>query len=292
MKPLRYAVFLLAPLAAVYADVVVPNGPWQTVTTPVTTAGKIITSSVNTNGTSDAYWNNATMDSATDCLNIGCFVVGDSGLPNSPTLGNPVYLGNDDGSAVTDFYWSTPVAGPTFSALLGELVGRASSNWIGWYEQGAVLTTANRGTAWDVIFDGADSTGANVSFTPTANFGLWFLSNFSAGPATDDDIVAAFGTIGKFTESSRNNPGAGATNQYFASFARSAMAANTLPADFWVGVEDVNFANGADRDYNDMMLSLQLVVPEPGYYAILAILLFGIVVAHRRRYFRFFAKRS
>jgi hypothetical protein len=276
MNTSRYAVLLLTPLVAVYGDVLVPNGPWQTVSTPVTTSGEVITTSVNNNGTDDAYWNNPTAGAGTNCLNVGCFVTGASGLPNSPNLSNPVYLGNDDGSAITDFYFSTPY--PSFSTILGEVAGNASRNWLGWYQQGAVLTAANRGTAWDVIFEGSASTGSTVSFTPTSNFGLWFLSDFSAGPATNDQIATAFGTIGRFTESSRNSASAGATNQYFTAFSRTA----TESQNFWFGVEDVNFGGGSDRDYNDMLLSLQ-VVPEPGYYVMLAAMLAGVILVHRRR---------
>jgi hypothetical protein len=248
------------------------------VTTPTTVSNEVITSGT-TNVSGDAYWNNPTQDSNGDCLNIGCFLTGGPPfLPNSPALENPVYLGNDDGSAVTDFYWSTP-AQPTFSALLGEVAGKAARNWLGWYEQGAVLTAANRGTAWDVVFDGAATTGSSTSFTPTTNFGLWFLSDFSSGPATDDEIIAALGATGRFTESSRNSAGAGTTNQYFTAFARNASESE----NFWIGAEDLNFGSGSDRDYNDMMLSLQLVVPEPGYYMILAVMLVGVVIVHRRR---------
>jgi hypothetical protein len=277
MNTSRYAALLLTPLVAVYGDVVVPNGPWQTVSTPVTTSGEVITSSVNDNGTDDAYWNNPTADSAGSCLNVGCFVTGASGLPNSPNLSNPVYLGNDDGSSIDDFYLSTPLQ-PSFSALLGEVAGNASRNWLGWYQQGADLNAGNRGTAWDVIFDGSATTGSTATFTPTTNFGLWFLSDFSSGPATDAQIAAAFGTVGRFTESSRNSAGAGTTNQYFTAFARTASESQ----NFWFGVEDLNFGGASDRDYNDMLFSLQ-VVPEPGYYVMLAALLVGVVLVHRRR---------
>jgi hypothetical protein len=237
----------------------------------------VITSSVNSNGTDDAYWNSPTADAMGSCMNVGCFVTGASPLPNSPNLSNPVYLGEDDGSSVNDFYLSTTFQ-PSFAVVLAEVAGNASRNWMGWYEQGAALTAANRGTAWDVIFDGAAGTGSSTSFTPTTNFGFWFLSDFSSGAATDAEIAAAFGTIGRFTESSRNSAGAGTSNQYFTAFARNASESES----FWFGVEDLNFGGGSDRDYNDMLFNLQ-VVPEPGYYLILAGMLAGVVLIHRRR---------
>jgi hypothetical protein len=64
-----------------------------------------------------------------------------------------------------------------------------------------------------------------------------------------------------------------------AAFARSAASAEILPAEFWIGVEDV-FLAGADRDYNDMLLRLT-VAPEPGYYVILSLGLMGIWLFHR-----------
>jgi hypothetical protein len=261
-------------------SIVTPNGPWQTVTTPVTVTGEVITSPTTTDP-GDAYWNNATDDGAS-CANVGCFVTGSSffaGDPNSPSLDDPVYLGENNGSAVADFYWS---GAPVTAQLLGEVAGLAGRNWLGWYEQGATLTSANRGTAWDVVFTGDSTVGAVVNFTPTQNFGLWFLADFasSAAGVSDADIVAALDASGRFTESSRNGASTGSGNQYFAAFARSAASADILPADFWIGVEDV-FLAGADRDYNDMLLRLT-VVPEPHYYVILSLILVGIWLVHRR----------
>jgi hypothetical protein len=269
MNTSRYAVLLLTPLVAVYGDVVVPNGPWQTVSTPVTTSGEVITTSVNNNGTSDAYWNNPTAGLGSACLNVGCFVA--DGFPNSPNLSNPVYLGNDDGSAVNDFYLSTPLQ-PSFSVLLRELAGNASRNWLGWYEQGAILNAANRGTAWDVIFDGSASSGSSATFTPTTNFGLWFLSDFSSGPATDAQI-AAFGTVGRFTEVPQQR-----RRRHHESILHRVYTHSDESQDFWFGVEDVNW--GWSRPHYRMLLSP--VIPE-GYYVMLAAILVGVVLVHRRR---------
>jgi hypothetical protein len=282
MRAFLLTLALAAHALVVRADVVVPNGPWQTVATPVTVTGEVITSPTNNNLTSDAYWNNNTLD-ATTCANIGCFITGTgffSGNPNSPNLSNPVYLGNNDGSAINDFYWSGPTGGST--TMLAEVAGLAGRNWLGWYEQGAVLTAANRGTSWDVVFTGDATVGTTVAFTPTYNFGLWFLADFAetAAGISDDDIITALGAGGRFTESSRNSAAAGTTNQYFTAFARSAASAQTIPTEFWIGIEDV-YLPIADRDYNDMVLRLT-VVPEPGYYVALSIGLLGIWLFHRR----------
>jgi hypothetical protein len=282
MRAFLLATVFAAQAVVVQASVVIPNGPWQVVQTPVTVTGEVITSPVNNNSTSSAYWNNNTFD-ANNCANIGCFVTGSSyfaGNPNSPNLSNPVYLGKNDGSAINDFYWSGATGGST--TMLAEVAKLAGSNWLGWYQQGATLTAANRGTAWDVVFTGTDSVGTTVVFTPTQNFGLWFLADFASDPSgvTDNDIITALNTGGRFTESSRNAAASDQQNQYYTAFARSAASAQILPTEFWIGIEDV-FLPNADKDYNDMVLRLT-VVPEPGYYVALSIGLLGIWLFHRR----------
>jgi hypothetical protein len=282
MRAFLFTLVLAAHAAVVQASVVIPNGPWQIVQTPVIVTGEVITSPVNNNLGNVAYWNNNTND-GTNCANIGCFVTGAgsfTGNPNSPNLSNPVYLGNNNGSAINDFYWSGVTGGST--TMLAEVAGLAGRNWMGWYQQGAILTTANRGTAWDVVFTGGDTVGATAVFTPTLNFGLWFLADFASDPSgvTDNDIITALTNSGRFTESSRNAASAGTSNQYYTAFARSAASAQILPTEFWIGIEDV-FLPNADKDYNDMVLRLT-VVPEPGYYVLLSIGLLGIWLFHRR----------
>lgn len=271
---LRLFVLLVGISSLAFANLVVPNGPWQTVTTPVSTTGEVITG--NTAATNAAYWNNNTNDGTT-CLNIGCYLTGATALANSPNLANPSWLGNADGSAVTDFYFSQ---GPGSTELLLEVAGFSPNNWLGWYRQGVTLTAANRGTDWDVIYTGANAPTLAASFTPSGDFGLWFLSNYTLNSNATTDLLTALGTEARFTESSRNTGAAGTTNQYYALFAQT--SANTIPGTVWLGIEDVNFANGSDRDYNDMVIRLT-VVPEPGYYLLLSLGLAGLGWARLRK---------
>lgn len=292
--------FCLATLlfaGIVQANVAVPPGAgfWQS-TSGLSVSGEKLTGTLNNGGGAAAYWNSDTADSKTQCANIGCFVtkqsyfgVGGTGEllgANSPNWSAPAYLGNDDGTAVNDFYFQGTQGGTSIKA---EVAGLSGSNWIGWYDRSknvADLTASDIG----VIFRGSDATGATTTFSPTSSYGLWFLSGYSSAntPAAiataNNGVLNALqtSTSAKFTQSGKNGSSAGTTNQYFSVFAQNSSAAQVVPVTYFVGVEDVNFANGADKDYNDLVLSLT-VVPEPGFYGILSLGVVGLGLARRRR---------
>jgi hypothetical protein len=308
-----FLITLLGATTAMFGQVV-PNGPWQQVNTPVTITGEVITG--NTAATNTAYWNNGTTDEGipgnppSNCYNIGCYITGSgawvgAGVPgqiNPNTaaaaplpLANPVFLGQATGAAIQDFSFTGQ--GAIGFPMLAEVAGNSDRAWIGWYDttqinSAADFTSANRvsngGTAWDIMFIGSDGPGASRTFSPTANFGLFFFDSNSPGsPLLFTDTTAILSAIqgtglnegANFTETSMNVQDAG--NQHFAVFATSAAAAGTIPADFWVGAEDTKFAAGADRDYNDMIVHLR-IVPEPGYFVLLSLGLGGLGLVRSR----------
>jgi len=279
----KWFLFTVAAATSVmFAEPINPSGPWQAVTTPATITGVTISSSVNTNGTSAAYWNNASNDTTNVCANIGCYVTGASGFSNSPNLNNPVYLGSNSGAAPGDFSFNGPAS--VSATMLGEVAGNASSNWLGWYDQTlapAQLTAGNVNTNWGIIYAGSDGVSAVSNFSPTTKFGLFFLPSLSSGSQTTAQLVSAIQSSAYFTETSKNTTSSG--EQYFALFARSAVAASVIPGDFWVGVEDLGLP-GSDRDYNDMIVRLTIssVVPEPGYFLLVFLGLGGLGLAHLR----------
>ncbi|MDX2149379.1 MAG: DUF4114 domain-containing protein [Bryobacteraceae bacterium] len=260
------------------ADIVEPAGSlqWTQLSTPVTIgAGQETISGVN------AYWNNTTFDYDGECANIGCFLTKSGAFvssplgDNSPNLSNPVYLEQSGGGQPVDFYFNAPPFENPVTLLL-EIAGLNGVNWFGWYDASknvADLTDDD----WETIFVGGDSQVTPKTFTPTTNFGFWFVAN-NQNPIVSPMTTAKLQSSGFFTESSQN--AYDNDRQHFALFARSAVAANALPAEFWMGIEDLTDGD-TDNDYNDMVIKFT-VVPEPGYYALLGIGLAGLAYARRR----------
>ncbi|MCX6595959.1 MAG: hypothetical protein NTV70_06295 [Acidobacteria bacterium] len=279
-------VFLFVTAASVWAGFTVPAGPWQQLPNPLAVSGeRIVDANRNIAGNQTAYWNNNTADGTT-CKNIGCIVTGRVASTASDPLTNAIwrdaaYIANTDGTAVTNVYFQGSVSGP--AVLNGEITSLKARSWVGWYDATlptSELTSANFGTKWGVIFKGSDSVGKQANFSPTNQFGFWYLAGFSNTDKTSTELSAALKTdTARFTQSSKNTAGAGQTTQYFTYFAENLAAVNASTLNLLISAEDTI---RGDMDYNDTIFRVTFV-PEPGLYGALALCLGALMAAIRRR---------
>ncbi len=280
------ALVLMVSTPSVWAGFTVPAGPWQQLPNPLAVSGeKIVDTNRNLAGNQTAYWNNNTADGTT-CKNIGCIVTGRVASTPTDPLTNAIwrdaaYIANADGSAVTNLYFQGSVSGP--AVLNGEITALKDKSWVGWYDSTllpSALTSANFGTKWGVIFKGSDTVGKQNSFSPTSQFGFWYLAGFSSTDKTSAELSAALRTnAARFTQSSKNTAGAGQTTQYFSYFAENLAAVNASPLTLLISTEDTI---GGDMDYNDTIFRVTFV-PEPSLYGALALGLGGLLAAIRLR---------
>lgn len=279
-------VLLFMTTASVWAGFTVPAGPWQQLPNPLAVSGeRIVDTNRNLAGNQTAYWNNNTADGTT-CKNIGCIVTGRVASTATDPLTNAIwrdaaYIANADGTAVTNVYFQGSVSGP--AVLNGEITSLKARSWVGWYDatlSPAALTSANFGTRWGVIFKGSDTVGKQTNFSPTSQFGFWYLAGFSSTDKTSTELSAALRTnTARFTQSSKNTTGAGRTTQYFTYFSENLAAVNGSTLTLLISAEDTI---RGDMDYNDTIFRVTFA-PEPGLYGALALGLGGLVVAIRRR---------
>lgn len=200
--------------------------------------------------------------------NIAYFIEGQGFFLNSPVSPDArlPFWGNPNGSAVPSFYFQSDGESQVASLLLTS-ASWAPFNSLGWYDPDSA--------AWGWIFE-ADGTPPtvpeSVEFTPTANFGLFFVpdnlnptynsspsyyTNSSLNGIADADVAYAANN-GITLE-----PGSEAAYQHFAVFDDSS-------GGYYIGVKDRSLQVG-DGDYNDMVISLA-PVPEPGYFPLIAAL--------------------
>lgn len=220
------AMFLMFVGTALADDVVGSGGAgWQTWTTGV----------LNNNG--NPYWDGASGDGSN--MNVGhCLTSTGScaGLVSGAPGAIP-YWGMATGGADNNFYFNHSGGGANSAELKVEIAGNSNINQFGWfsYDTGSGLILSST-----ILFNGAASGGASATFTPTLNYGFYFIG---AGGAT------------YYTLSSNNNTDVG--NQHFAVF-------NAGGGVFYLGMEDLPLGS-SDKDYNDMIVKVTTTsqVPEP-----------------------------
>ena len=189
--------------------------------------------------------------------NIAYFIEGQGywlNDPSSPDSRLP-WWGNTDGSAVNSFYFQRS-SDVMEANLLYALGSWSPYNSVGWYDPFS--------SAWGWVFlaDGLTPTPHMVDFTPTADFGLFFVpdiipdpTNLNAQPAyfTNANLNGIAATDVAYADAN-NIPLGPETGQHFAVF-------NAGSGGYYIGVKDRSLQI-SDSDYNDMIFTLA-PTPEP-----------------------------
>jgi len=234
-----------------------------------------------------AYFDGDSNDAAN--ANIAYFIQGQGYFqndPQSPAAPLP-WWGNADGSAVSSFYFTRN--GRDEAHSLEFLAGWAPQESLGWYN-------VDKPSEWGWIFhaDGKQPVPSNAEFTPSKNYGLFFIPN-TASANSFSFMSPAYGPQADqsfYTQSEHNGivpadqiiaSALGITldtkqEQHFAVFSDN-------QGGFYVGAKDRSLQIG-DGDYNDLIVHIvdppaidAASVPEPASSGLVAIALGLVLVA-------------
>ena len=214
----------------------------------------------------DSYsWDGANANIADFIAGIGYF----SGSPVSPAA--PLsFWGNPDGSSVPSFYFQNN-GQPEVVSLLSFNGGWSPYNSLGWYDVNS--------SAWGWILqaNGTQPTQQTITFTPSQNFGLFFVPDsltFDPSKSYYTDSTKNGLPDADTSYAAANNISLGPeAYQHFAVF-------QDPTGGFYIGAEDRSLQIG-DGDYNDLVFHMA-EVPEPGYVAVAAVLLSLLLIMKRR----------
>jgi PEP-CTERM motif len=258
---------------------------WQAIGTP-------------NNSNTGAYWNNASDDlNGSAVCNAGAILTNTPALtPTSCNRQTPVYLPLSPAPLSTSNVYLGGTGGATPGAFRF-VAGTYNFSFIG-------RIAGNPATSWGVITDAGVVTNAAALLAGPATisgpFAIWITQSLplaGAGTVYSSALTTGTGAIGGRSTT---------LNQQFAVFTGSTGAGSGLlstdafgtlinsgtSAKFYVGMEDnVNggrgFAGGtatdvSDRDYNDILISLQ-AVPEPATVGLMGFGLLALAGIAKRR---------
>jgi hypothetical protein len=211
------------------------------------------------------YWDGNSSDYNPEPANIGYWLIKQGAFAPSGSAPNSVknaspgvaypYLGNADGSAITDVYFQATT--PNWAAIKIEVAGLKNLNYFGIYKQGDLpsnlneLLTTPPGTLGAsgksmLLFKGAAGPGASLTFvSPWPAFGFYLATETAPNSGT---VLRAF-----FSESTLNS-GTESGKQHFAFFQANTGA---YPA-YYIGAEDKPL-HEPDKDYQDLVVFIQAI---------------------------------
>jgi len=220
------------------------------------------------------YWDNRSQDGSQK--NIGYFLTGLSGYPNSPGLTNPQYLGSGGSTAPSSIIFNS--TGPNLLTVLL----KATSNGLefGYFNAASPVDTR-------ALFTTATAVGTQLTFTSEfARYGYYIHYLPNQGPLIPNDFYKSVATASVGTEINA----LGGVHQHFTVFEGIGGAG---AGSYVVGAEDrwgvVNppgslSVEELQGDYQDFVVGIAAVaIPEPATMALMAFGLGAAILYARRR---------